>query len=114
MSFNLPTVFSKQIENPRKYELLLNKLAGAGYDSPGKLRIHSKRVIKAIEELVGAGTDEKSKHKKRYYVSAILWVMTTKYVKTANPYYKYYQTILPAKNDTTGADWEPRKNYTPE
>jgi hypothetical protein len=40
--------------------------------------------------------------------------MTDKYVKTANPYYKYYQTILPAKNDKTGADWEPRKTYTPE
>jgi hypothetical protein len=114
MSFNLPTVFSKKIENPRKYELLLNKLAGAGYDSPDKLRINPEKVIKVIEELVGTGADEKSKHKKRYYVSAILWVMTDEYVKTANPYYKYYQTILPAKNDKTGADWEPRKTYTPE
>lgn len=108
MSFNLPTEFSKEILNPRKYTILLDRLAVAGYDTPGKLRIYAKRVIKTIETLTGNDSDEKTKQKKRYYLSAIFWVMTPSYNTKKNPYYKYYQTVLPSKNNLTDEAWVPK------
>jgi hypothetical protein len=113
MSFQLPDTFSKTIENPRKYELLLNKLALAGFDTRMKLVLKPKKVIQTIEELVGAGDDEKTKHKKRYFLSAILWVMTPAYREKANPYHTYWQRVMPSTNDATGEPWVKRSAYTP-
>ena len=113
MSFQLPETFSKTIQNPRKYELLLNKLALAGFDTRMKLVLKHKQVIQTIEELVGAGDDDKTKHKKRYFLSAILWVMTPAYRNKANPYHTYWQRVMPSINDATGERWVKRSAYAP-
>ena len=108
--FQLPAEFSKTILNPKKYIALLNTLAVEGFDTPGKLRVSAKRVIKKIDELV-EGDSLAARHKKRYYVSAILWVQKPSYRAIKNHYYTYYQTILPLKNNINDQEWKPRSSY---
>jgi hypothetical protein len=122
MSFNLPKSFSKEVgaATQRKYESLLNKLALAGYDTRMKLVLKPKKVIQTIEELVGAGDDdddtsiEKAKHKKRYFLSAIFWVMTPTYKDKSNAYHTYWQSVIPSKVIATGDAWVKRSAYNPE
>jgi hypothetical protein len=119
MSFKLPKSFSKEVgaATQRKYESLLNKLALAGFDTRLKLKLSHKRVIQTIEELVGAGDDdtsiEKAKHKKRYFLSAIFWVMPPAYRDTPNAYHTYWQSVIPSVNDATGETWVKRSIYNP-
>jgi hypothetical protein len=115
MSFKLPKSFSREVgtATQRKYELLLNKLAIAGFDTRLKLKLSHKRVIQTIEELVGTDTDEKTKHKKRYFLSAIFWVMTPAYRNKPNAYHTYWQSVIPSVNDATGETWVKRSIYNP-
>ena len=112
MSFDLPATFSKVIENPRKYELLLNKLAEDGFSNRTALMNKPQEVIAAINVRV-PGTDEKSKHKKRYFLSAINWVLPKGYVARKNPYWKFWQTVIPDKNIATEEAWVPKSQYVP-
>jgi hypothetical protein len=111
--FDLPTVKSKVIENPRKYELLLNKLAEDGFTNQGALLKNPAAVIAAIKTRV-PGTEEKDKHKRRYYLSAINWVLPAAVVKRKTAYWKFWQENLPEKNLATDEKWVPRSQFNPD
>jgi hypothetical protein len=113
MSFELPTTFSKVIENPRKYELLLNKLAEDGFGNRKALMNNTEAVIAAINARV-PGMDEKSKHKKRYFLSAINWVLPKGYVARKNPYWHFWQTVIPDKNLKNEEAWVKKSQYVPD
>ena len=96
MSFELPTTFSKELSvNTRKIYLgYLNRLAEYGFDSVPLLTRYSRRVC----NIIGGeqpGEDEKSKWKRRVFVSAVFWVVSPKYRKKANPYSKLYDRSIP-------------------
>ena len=109
--FDLPTVKSKVIENPRKYELLLNKLAEDGFSNQAALLKNPAAVIAAIKARV-PGTEEKDKHKRRYYLSAINWVLPAAVVERKTAYWKYWQENMPEKNLATDEKWVPRSQFT--
>ena len=111
--FDLPTVKSKAIENPRKYELLLNKLAEDGFTNQDALLKDPAAVIAAIQARV-PGTEEKDKHKRRYYLSAINWVLPAAVVKRKTAYWKYWQKNMPEENLKTDKKWVPKSEYNPD
>jgi len=96
MSFELPTTFSKTLSvNTQKiYSGYLNKIAEYGFDTVGLLTRYSRRVCNIIKS-IEPGEDEKSKWKRRVFVSAVFWVVSPKYKKKINPYSKLYDISLP-------------------
>jgi hypothetical protein len=114
MAFTLPNTFSKKIKNPRPYIVCLNALAEAGYSTPADLRLkaNTKAIIETIKELTGNDDTDAVRNKRRYYISAILWVMTPAYRAKTNPYYQFYQECLPSSRG--GEAWVKRTDYTPE
>lgn len=96
MSFELPTTFSKELSvNTRKVYLgYLNRLAEYGFDTVPILAKYSRRVCNTIKQLE-PGEDEKSRWKRRVFVSAVFWVMSPKYRKKSNPYSKLYDRSIP-------------------
>ena len=102
----MPVIFQMP-ETPRKelsahtiklYKRHLNKLAAAGYDTPGKLRVYATKVIKIIKDLTTPETDT-SLHTRRVYLSAVMYVMTERYVSKPNDYYLAFQTANPEAKD---------------
>ena len=109
MSFELPEVFA-----PRKNEMSpttakiykgrLNTLAKLGFgDTPDALKKNHKDVIKHLK---GLGDSTKI----RGILTAIFWVMPDEYRKSINPYYKYYQKVLP-KISGDGTKWVAKKDF---
>jgi hypothetical protein len=69
------------------------------YDNAEKLMKYSKQVIDVLKEV---WPNDKTR---RLALFSIFWILSDEdYIKTSNPYYEYYQTVLPAtKSD--GSAW---------
>lgn len=95
MAFQLPDTFSKDLSpNTQKfYRSYLNKLADGGYNSVQALKRNSRSVCNLIKRLE-PGDDEKSKWKRRVFVSAVFWVVPYDR-KKPNPYSKLYDKSVP-------------------
>ena len=120
MPFELPTEFAPRTKNKplsensvKVYRTRLNKLAQLELgNNPAEIKKNHKKVIKFLQEM---GTSEKDKTLQRNYLSAIFWVMDAKYKSSKrNPFYKYYQQVLPAMNNLNGDAWKPRTQFTTE
>jgi len=112
MPFELPATFQKDLTmSTRKvYKSKLNKLAQAGFSTVHDLDTKRRLVIQAIEELTNSGDGEKERNLRRYYLSAIFWVLPGARDKT-NAYYHFWQKrALPLKVMNSDDNWVKRKN----
>ena len=98
MPFAMPDEFSKELSDVsvKIYRGYLNKLAREGYDTPQSLIDSAEQVAKYIGEVAG-GSDDKSKHKRRIFVSAIFAVLPETYRTAPNPYQKLFEKSLQAE-----------------
>jgi hypothetical protein len=115
MPFDLPTEFAPKLKplsatSQRIYKSRLNRLAEEELgNNPAELKKNHKKVTKFLEDM---GTSEKDKSMQRNYLSAIFWVMDEKYkTRKSNPYYKYYQKVLPSTNNANGETWKERSKF---
>ena len=116
--FEMPTEFQKTVTDGTAavYKSKLNKLASYGFDNIEKLRRYQEAVIGMIKDFTGDGDDERARHARRYYLSAIFWVCPGLREKT-NKYHTYWQTCIPLKivgGPHDGEKWKKRKNYKPD
>jgi hypothetical protein len=112
MPFQLPETFQKVITpaTQKVYKGKLNALAKHGFDTVDALKTKKKEVIAAIKKISGESDDEKARNLRRYFLSAISWVVK---LPAKNPYRTYYQKCLPLKVLGTDKDWVKRSEYTP-
>ena len=76
------------------------------YDTTEKLMHYSKQVIEVLKEV---WPDDKTR---RLALFSIFWILSDEdYIKTSNPYYEYYQTVLPATK-TDGSVWLKKTDYS--
>jgi hypothetical protein len=94
----------------KAYKTMLNKLAKDGYDTTAALMAKPLKVISSIKKYAKGPDSEALKTSKRRFVSAIMAVLPDDYRAKPNPYYKYYQTVLPS-TDAAGNTWVKKKNY---
>lgn len=96
MAFELPSVFSKELaaSSMKIYTSFLNNLASAGYTTPESLVTNAALVAKHIKS-VEPGDDTNSRHRRRFYISAIFWVIPESFKATANPYSRLFAESLP-------------------
>lgn len=96
MPFQMPDVLSKNlaVSTIKVYTTFLNRLAGAGYDTPDSLRDNAAAVAKWIGD-TEPGDDNGSRQKRRYFISAVFAVLPEAYRKTTNPYLKLSDASLP-------------------
>jgi len=112
MPFELPATFQKDLAETTKkvYKSKLNRLAEAGFYNVHDLDSKRRQVIQAIEELTNSGDGEKERNLRRYYLSAIFWVLPGTKDKT-NAYYQFWQKrALPLKVMGSEDKWVKRKN----
>ena len=120
MPFELPDVFAPRAKNrvltlstEKIYTRRLNSLSKDDMgNNPEELRKNYKKVIKYLKDM--NDDSETSKIKIRGILTAILWVQPQAYREKSNAYYKYYQNVLPGKNDKNGEAWKPRTQYESE
>ena len=112
MPFQLPETFQKVITpaTQKIYKGKLNALAKEGFDTVDALKTKKKEVIAAIKKISGESDDEKARNLRRYFLSAISWVVK---LPAKNAYRTYYQKCLPLKVLGTDKDWVKRSEYTP-
>lgn len=98
MPFAMPGEFSKELSDVtiKIYRGYLNKLAREGYDTPQSLIDSAEQAAKYIGEVAG-GSDDKSKHKRRIFVSAVFAVLPETYRTAPNPYQKLFEKSLQAE-----------------
>ena len=96
MPFQKPNAFSKDLaeSTDKVYTTYLNKIAAAGYDTPQSL-VDSADAVAAFIAGAEPGDDNQSRHKRRYYISAVFWVLPERYRKTPNPYSRLNEASLP-------------------
>jgi hypothetical protein len=76
------------------------------YDTAEKLMKYGKQVVEVLKEV---WPDDKTR---RLALFSIFWILSDEdYIKTSNPYYEYYQTVLPATK-TDGSAWLKKADYT--
>ena len=97
MAFQLPDAFSKELAESTKkvYTYYLNYLATGGYDTPASLVENADAVVRFIQA-AQPGDDDTSRNKRRYFVSAVFWVLPERYRKTANPYSRLNSASMPS------------------
>lgn len=103
MPFELPAVYSTQIESGKRkgepkskgtinvYKNRLNQIANAtGVDTLEKVIAKSKKVIKFIKGVapIGNESDEAFRSRIRTYYSAIFMILPPEIKNSPNPYYK--------------------------
>jgi len=110
--FQMPETLHKKLATASQkiYMSRLNALAKVGYDTVESLLTNKTKVVAAIKMDVAARGDNK-KMIARQFISAISWVCGKEALGVNNAYQKYYQTILPGVNETTGKKWVKKENY---
>lgn len=112
MPFELPATFQKDLAETTKktYKSKLNKLAEAGFLNVRDLDTKRRRVIQAIEDLTNGGDGEKERNERRYFLSAIFWVLPGAKDKK-NAYYNFWQKrAIPLKVMNSDDNWVKRRN----
>ena len=111
--FQLPDEFAPRTtelsETTKKvYKGRLNSLSKLGLASNAEeLRKNHKKVLEHLKAM--NDDSEMAKVKIRGILTAILWPQPADYRKKKNPYYNYFQKVLPA---TAGEDkWVKRTDY---
>lgn len=91
--FQMPATTVKELAESthRVYVLRLNRLAVAGFETVDDLLKDPKGVLKAIDEYVGPEDTDASRQSRRYFLSAIFYVLPADYLAKKNPYYKAFQ-----------------------
>ena len=109
MPFTFPSEFQKEIapSTQKVYKTKLNRLAKEGFETTDSLKANPKAVIEAIKTITGEGMSDKDQHARRYFISAIFWVIK---MPKKNPYYTYYQRCLPGVDSSTGLKWVKKKD----
>jgi hypothetical protein len=110
--FTLPDTFRNKELSPatqKIYKSKLNALAKAGYDNVEALLAKKLQVIRAIKALV-PGDDAADRQNKRTFLSSIFWVLPESILPKKNPYYAYYQKVLPTAVAGSDAEWVAKKN----
>lgn len=113
--FELPTEFAKTVSagTAAVYKSKLNKLDSYGFSTVEQLRRYPEAVIGIIKDLTGEEDDERSRHARRYYLSAIFWVSPGLKEKK-NKYHTYWQSCIPLKvvgGPHDGEKWKKKINY---
>ena len=113
MPFNLPDTFQKEIavSTQKVYKSKLNALAAHGFDTVEKIQTQGKQVIDVIKEMTGDTQDEKGRHARRYFLSAIFWAVPFPKV---NAYHTYWQKTTPLTvvgGPNVGKKWRKRKDF---
>jgi hypothetical protein len=109
MPFALPEIFKEKdlsVNTQKIYKSKLNALAKLGYDTPEALMANKKEVIAAIEDMAPGG-EAAARQKKRTFLAAIFWLLPA--IPAKNPYYTYYQKVLPTEVAGSDAAWVPKK-----
>lgn len=109
MPFMFPSEFQKDLAETTKkvYKAKLNRLAKEGFETTDSLKTNPKAVIEAIKTITGEDKTDKAQHARRYFLSAIFWVIK---MPKKNPYYTYYQRCLPGVDSSTGLKWVKKKD----
>jgi len=90
------------------YKSRLNRLAeNEHWASVAGLKKYAKKVVEHIKD---DDDSEKGRLRKRGILQAIFSVLDIEYRKKSNPYYKFYQTVLPLKT-SEGVDWKPKSLF---
>jgi len=105
--FNVPAETSKVLAVPtqKAYTRYLNKIASAGFDTPEALLKRPFAVTSLIKKM-SPGDDDTARNRRRFFISAVFWVLPESYRKRPNPYQMLNITSLPT-HGTDGTAWEP-------
>ena len=93
------------------YKTKLNKIAAEGYDTTEALMENPLKVIRAIAKHAKGSNAEELKLSKRGFLSAIFAVLPEDYRAKKNPFYRYYQTVLPSQDASSGSAWVKKTQY---
>jgi hypothetical protein len=118
--FTLPAVFTKtdlSESTKKQYKTKLNTLAKHGITSVEDILAPARRGVpsglsktaKIVRDLSPDNT-EKGKHERRFYLSAINWVLPR---GDYPPLYTLYKRSDPETNLRTGEPWVDKKYYKP-
>jgi hypothetical protein len=101
-----PEIYSKTLAatTEKVYSGKLNTLAKLGFDTVQSLLTDPKKVIEAIET-ASPGDTEANKTARRYFLSAIFWVLPADYKTKENPFHKYWEKNMPSIDASTGLKW---------
>ena len=97
MAFQLPETFSKpdlSRTTHLAYVRRLNQLAEAGFDTPEILLKKPFSGVSLIKKLF-PGDDNASRNGRRYFISAIFYVLPLAYRKKSNPYSRLNAVSMP-------------------
>lgn len=97
MSFVLPETYSKPDLTPtthKVYVRYLNKLAVLGFTTTESLQSQARKIISEIKKM-HPGDDEKDRQHRRYFTSAIYYVLPYEYRQKSNPYYSLVKKSRP-------------------
>ena len=105
----MPETLSKTIGDKahKAYIRRLNKLAGAGYDTPEKLLERPFKVTDTIKRLA-PGNDGEARQERRYYIAAVFYVLPEAYRQKNNPYYMLARQSRPI-DLVSGLPWDNNK-----
>jgi hypothetical protein len=73
------------------YKTRLNHIAAGGYTTVDELMNSAQEVIATINTIAGDADDDKARQVKRYYLSAIFYILPQDYLKKKNAYYEAFQ-----------------------
>jgi hypothetical protein len=105
----MPETVSKTISRTTHlaYVRRLNKLAGAGFDSSEKLLEKPTEAVSAIKKL-SPGSDNEARNERRYYISAVFYVLPKEYRESPNPFSKLNNVSRPV-DLPSGKKWDNNK-----
>ncbi len=111
MPFILPDTFQKELaqSTQKVYKGKLNALAKEGFDSVEALKTKQSEVVQAIKKLTEGTDSESLRNVRRYFLSAIFWVIE---LPKKNDYHKYWQKeCLPLKVAGTDDTWVKKSKF---
>lgn len=111
--FTHPATYSKNIADStaKVYSGKLNTLARAGFDTVDMVLAAPLKVVEAIQ-IAAPGDTEANKTARRYFLSALFWVLPADYRTKENPLHRYWEQNMPSTDLSTGLPWKKKKLLT--